>query len=307
MTYIITETSRHSGLQVASLAEVGRESSAIILVFDQHKQDRATAVALLPDGRRFINRALRLDPIEEGHKWDAAARKVEYVFDENYRPDLVEQHLYDDRGNRYETPRSHQELYELVGGKGVGTWYFIGLGEGGKAWRELPRDWSEAKNGARHLHELTRGPAGDHPEIDSKLLRWVEHNLLRFTDVLKVGDQIDVFQNQAYRCGQVVARIGSEILGVFTYKNGRNVLYVWGFRDDGETGWANPIRYFPQYQGLRSVSFNSIPKKWVDELAKLDLDLDAAHILPVGPDAGTDAEHIINFLEEEFSGEDNTI
>ena len=293
MSYIITETSRHSGLQVASLAEIGRESSAIILVFDQHNKAKATAVALLPDGRRFINRALLTEEV----KWNDTnwgqkvqrksgspkASKAHYVFDEDIRPDAD-----------YE-PGSPE--YSLVEGKDIGTWYFIGLGEGGKAWRELPRDWSEAKDGARHLHQLTRGSAGDHPAIDSKLLRWVEHNLLRFTDVLKVGDQIDVFQNQAYRYGQVVARIGTEILGVFTYKNGRNVLYVWGFRDDGETGWANPIKFFPQYQGLRSVSFNSIPRKWKNELAKLDPAVDIV-------ENDSYLYDVIDFLREDFSGED---
>ena len=282
MTDLITETSRHTGLQVADLAEVGRKKSAIILIFDRHKPDKATAVALLPDGRRFVNRALRLDSLEEGHKWDARASRVHFFgYGSDRRPDAdVLSPFY---GN----------YFQLVEGKDIGIWYFIGVGEDDKAWQELPE-----------------GSSGKRPAIDSKLLRWVEHNLLRFTDVLKAGDQIEVFQNQAYRYGQVVARIGSEILGIFTYKNGRNVLYVWNFGipESSAPNWgSNPIRYFPQYDAVRSVSFNSIPKKWVDEIANLDLDLDAAHILPVGPDAGTDAEHIINFLEEEFSGEDNTI
>ena len=291
MTYIITKTSKNSGLQVASLAEIGRVASAVILIFDHHNKAKATAVAILPDGRRFINRAL----LTEGVKWSDTnwgriverkpgapeASRVHYVFDEDIRPDAD-----------YEPGRL--EEYSLVEGHCTGTWYLIGLGEGGKAWQELPEESS-----------------GKRPAIDSKLLRWVEHNLLRFTDVLKVGDQIEVFQNQAYRYGQVVARIGTEILGVFTYKNGRNVLYVWNFGipESSAPNWgSNPIRYFPQYDAVRSVSFNSIPKKWVDELAKIDPAVDPRDFgRKTGSDNAFYLKDVIYFLKEEFSGEDNTI
>ena len=277
-------------MQVASLAEIGRESSAIILVFDQHKPDKATAVALLPDGRRFINRALRLDPIEEGQKWDAPASKAHYVFDED---------SIDDDGSLQEDPHYNYGVVEArESSKSYGTWYFIGVGEDGKAWQELKANGYLSYNNARHVL------------YKSKL---VDEQVSHFIDDIKVGQEIRVFHNQAYRYGQVVARIGSEILGVFTLRNGKNVLAVWGFNKVAAypinliipAALRNPIESHPKYEFLRTVSFNSIPKKWVDELAKLGADI--WHREGSGPVVILDAEQIINFLEEEFSGEDNTI
>ena len=169
MTYIITETSRYSGLQVASLAKIGCAASEVILIFDRINRgnsDEATAVALLPGGRRFINRALRLDPREEGQKWTATksaaqprsskpgdftvppekASKVNYV---KASAQILTQVFNDLRhgwpGVEITSYEPGSEEYSLLEGKGIGTWYLIGLGEGGKAWQELPEGSSDKR------------------------------------------------------------------------------------------------------------------------------------------------------------------